>query len=285
LLHVITHDLGADPPVSFKDRLLDFGAAALGVVLPALASLGFDPVIGERFLAVMLDFAPALAAGWIASLVIRMRPIEVGARAFVAWTFARRSLALEAVLAVLVFLGAAFSALYVIGAAAIAGVAALFTPRSAGPSARAEPEAKTELLPWALVGAIFASFVGFEPRQFGPADLIGGTAALAWMTFGPIAARAPLVALLAHTGFPIGIAFFGLVLDVRAMKTVPMASRIAAFAAVLAASAGALFFEPSLRSLRAPEPVSFVCLGLLALWLARDVFRAGARAHLATLME
>ncbi len=287
LLHVITHDLHADPPETHRARSIDFLAAAGGIALPVFAS-HFNHEIAERAAAIALDFAPVLVLAVMLALFVRPRGGTLSLRAFAAWTAARRSLGLDAVLAAFIFLGAGFAGLYFAAAALAAGALSWFAGKYGGEVDREDQDA---LLAWAIAGAVFAAYVGFEPRTYGTWDLIGGTAALLAMLAAPVSTRMPLVAVLVTTGFPAAIAFASLLIDRTAVRKVtehfPRGPRLAVWAAlgVIAAVAGAVAMqlEVAKQTLRAPEIAAYVCVALLAIALAVRVYRHGARAYLASL--
>lgn len=287
LLHVITHDLHTDPPDSRRSRVLDFAAAAGGVVLPVFVS-HFDHEIAERAAAVALDFAPVLVLAVVLAIFVRPRTKELSLFALAAWTAGRRSLGLDAVLAAFIFLGGAFAGLYFVAAGIGALVLALFARRAGG---SVEDHGGDALLAWAIAGALFAAYVGFEPREYGTLDLIGGTAALLAMTAAPVSTRMPLVAVLVQSGFPAGLAFAGLLIDRTAVQKIsehfPRGLRVAVWAAVvgIAGLAGliATRFSAPAETLRAPLIAAYVCLAFLAIVLAVHVYRESARAYLASL--
>jgi hypothetical protein len=285
LLHVITHDLTDDPPATHAARALDFLAALAGIVVPIVAS-GFEPEVGERFLALALDFAPPLLLAAIAALVIRVKPREVSAATYAAWTIARRMLGIEALIVAFVFLGFLYTVVYVVAAAVLA--AALGFLYRGGPARTfSEVGLGGAIIAWAIAGMMFASYVGFERTSFSTGDLIGGVAVLAVMTASPVAARMPLVAVLAYSGFPAGIAFASLLIDRTAVQEIATSRRAAAWAIVftIALAAGGVVsqLEVPARSLRAPPIVAEGALIALGFLLAWTIYRRGARAYLAEL--
>lgn len=289
LLHVITHDLTSDPPESHGGRALDFLACLIGIGLPLFAS-DVEPELGERFLALALDFAPPLLVAVVAAALIRPRTRTSEGGIFAAFTAARRFLGIDALIAAFVFLGGAHTLLYAGCAAAIAGAFAIVF-RGGEPRETVELQGPGTMIAWAILGTLFAAMIGFERTSFSSTDIFGAAAALAVLTAAPIAARMPLVAVLMYAGFPPLVAFAALLIDRTAVREISerasMPRRAAAIAVVLAIAAlggyAASLLESPSMALRAPPAIAGVCLALLGVILAWNVYRAGARRYLGAL--
>lgn len=286
LLHVITHDLTSDPPASHGGRALDFAACLIGVGLPLFAS-GFEPGLGERFLALALDFAPPLLVAVVATALIRPRARTAGGGTFAAFMIARRFLGLDALITAFVFLGGAHTLLYAGCAAALAGAFALLF-RGSEPRETVELQGPGTMIAWAILGTLFAAIIGFERTTFSAADIFGAATALAVLTAAPIAARMPLVAVLLYSGFPPILAFAALLIDRTAVLEISEGAstsiRATAIAVVLVLAglggyAASLLDAPAL-ALRAPPAVAGACLAILGSLLAWNVYRVGARRYL-----
>jgi hypothetical protein len=313
LLHVIAHDLEADPPATPAARSLDLFAAALGIAVPLYGGLdGGSRAIaafGARFSAA----SPALLLGLAAGALLLPRIVRLSRDSALA--FAEPALSMDALFLALRFSGVALALSWfgLSNACALAGGRALGASReeSGEPTPSTQPYATRaralfhRVGPWMIAGCFLSSYVAeavpaseIEALRAPSFALLLATLLLLAIDVAP-AALMPVAAAIIQKGASFGAALACVVLG--SIASVPRISGLArahgaprawlatlaivaiAWAAGSTLDAVGLVIEP--RALDEPSILEIAAAVVLAVFYLSEVWRRGARGFIAGLVR